>query len=180
MTNRFLTPKGEINLRLAAPDDAAAVRELRLEALSLHPEAFSADLTITAAEGAEVWAERIAGYQTSSSGAICIASFSDGLIGMTGIGRGHWPKTQHFATIWGVFVSPEWRGYHIAEQLFTVCFDWAKGEGVTVINLGVNISNVNAIRCYSRCGFTIYGVEPRAIYLHDIYYDELLMSKLID
>ncbi len=100
MIDKFSTPKGDITVRMAAPGDAAALQELRLEALSLHPETFSADLEMTAAEGAEVWAERIAGYTTSSSGAICIALAGDSLVGMTGIGRGHWPKTRHFGTIW--------------------------------------------------------------------------------
>lgn len=179
MTHKFPTQKGDITVCMAAPGDAAALRELRLEALSLHPEAFSADLAMTAAEGAEVWAERIAGYITSNSGAICIALAGDSMVGMTGIRRGHWPKTHHFGTIWGVYVIQYWRGYHIAEQLLNRCVDWAISNGVTVINLGVNISNVPAIRCYSRCGFTIYGVEPRAIFQNGVYYDELLMARLI-
>jgi hypothetical protein len=99
---------------MANPGDAAIVRSLRLEALSLHPEALSADLEMTAAEGADVWAERFAGYAASSSGDICIAFNGNSLVVMTGIRRGHWPKTRHFAAIWGVYVSQEWLGVHIA------------------------------------------------------------------
>jgi hypothetical protein len=43
---------------------------LRLKALSRHPKAFAADVELTAAETAEVWAERIAGYDASHSAAI--------------------------------------------------------------------------------------------------------------
>jgi ribosomal protein S18 acetylase RimI-like enzyme len=179
MSRNYNTTKGIITIRLAIPADASAIRTLRLEALMLHPEAFSADLEMTAAEGNEIWAERIAGYTTTGSGAISIAINGKILVGMTGIGRGHWPKRRHLGTIWGVYVSQEWRGYHVAEQLINECVEWAKVNEVCVINLGVNISNVSAICCYSRTGFTIYGVEPRALYLNGVYYDELLMARLI-
>lgn len=152
---------------------------LRLEELSLHPEAFSADLEMAAAEGSEVWGDRIAGYTAICSGAICIALAGDNLIGMTGIGRGHWLKTRHFATIRGVYVNRDWRGFHIAEQLLAGCEDWAKTNEITVISLGVNISNLPAIRSYSRSGFTIYSFVLRAIYYNGLYFDELLMAKLI-
>jgi RimJ/RimL family protein N-acetyltransferase len=179
MTDKFSTAKGDIIIRMADPRDASALRLLRLEALSLHPEAFSADLTMTAAEGADVWAECIAGYAASNSGAICIALAGYILVGMSGIGRGHWPKTHHFGTIWGVYVNQDWRKYHIAGQLLNECIEWAKANGVNVINLGVNISNISAIRSYSRSGFTVYGVEPRVIFHNGVYYDELLMARLL-
>jgi RimJ/RimL family protein N-acetyltransferase len=59
------------------------------------------------------------------------------------------------------------------------CIDWAKKNGIRVINLGVNISNIAAIRAYSRSGFTVYGVEPRLIFYNGDYYDELLMARLL-
>ncbi len=179
MTTELSTIRGNITIRMAVPDDAESVRSLRLEAVTLHPEAFAADVEMTAAEGAEVWAERIAGYAVTHSSAISIALADDKLVGITGIGRGHWPKTNHFGTIWGVYVKSDWRGLHIGEQLINRCKEWAEGNGVTVINLGVNISNVPAIHLYSRCGFTVYGIEPRTLYHQGNYYDELLMVKLI-
>jgi RimJ/RimL family protein N-acetyltransferase len=179
MTVKFSSGKGVITIRSADPCDAAAVRSLRLEALSLHPEAFSADLEMAAAEGADVWAERMAGYAAINSGAIYIALVADILVGMSGIGRGHWPKTHHFGTIWGVYVNQDWRGQHIAGQLLNGCIEWAEENSISVINLGVNISNIPAIRSYARSGFTVYGVEPRVIFYNDSYYDELLMVKLL-
>jgi hypothetical protein len=94
---------GEVNIRMAIPQDAASLRELRLEALMSYPEAFAADVDLTAAEGNNVWAERLSNYIASQSGAMCIAQCGDALVGMSGIGRGHWPKTRHFGTLWGVY-----------------------------------------------------------------------------
>jgi ribosomal protein S18 acetylase RimI-like enzyme len=155
MSDYFSTTKGDITMRMADPGDAVPVRSLRLEAISLHPEEFAADVEMTAAEGAEIWAERIIGYAATKSSAIRIAFAEDMRVGMTGIGRGPWPKTRHFATIWGVYVNQDWPGLHIGEQLLNGCTEWAIVNGVKVINLVVNISNIPAIRCYSRCGFTI-------------------------
>lgn len=179
MIEKFSTLKGEIIIREADSCDAALVRELRLEALLLHPEAFSADHDMTAAEGPDVWAERITGYTASNSGAICIALADSTLVGMAGIGRGHWPKTHHFATIWGVYVKKDWRGNNIAEKILNGCIEWAETNGINVINLGVNLSNIHAIRAYSRNGFIFYGVEPRSIFYDGVYYDELLMERLL-
>lgn len=62
-TGRSLaTPKGMVAIRPAVLDDAAALRELRLEALAGHPEVFAADYAATSAGSAEVWVERIAEY----------------------------------------------------------------------------------------------------------------------
>ena len=44
MSGLLTTPKGAITMRTAGPDDAAALRELRLEALAGRPEVFAADL----------------------------------------------------------------------------------------------------------------------------------------
>ncbi len=145
----------------------------------MHPEAFSADLEMTAAEGPDVWAERIYGYTASKSGGICVELTGDNLVGMIGIGRGHWPKTQQFGTILGVYVNHDWRGHHITVQMLNRCIDWAKKNGIRVIKLGVNISNIAAICAYSRSGFTVYGVEPRSIFYNGDYYDELLMARLL-
>jgi hypothetical protein len=55
MNNLCTTSKGSITIRAAVPDDAALLRELRLEALARHLEAFGADYASTAAESVEVW-----------------------------------------------------------------------------------------------------------------------------
>jgi len=175
MAQRLSTPKGDIVIRIATPQDAALLLELRLEALSMHPEAFTADVAMTAAEGADVWAERIADYSRNESTVICIAEYVGQLIGMAAIGRGHWPKTRHSGVLWGVYVNPDWRGWHIAEAIINECITWARKHGVLVVKLGVITTNISAIRCYTRCGFTVYGADPKSNYYDDVYYDELLM-----
>lgn len=114
------------------------------------------------------------------SGTIFFATYENNLIGTTGIRRGESPKTKHNAGIWGVYVRPEWRGLHIAEELIETCIAWAKLRQVNIVKLGVTATNASALRCYERCGFTIYGNEPRAMLYEGNYYDEYLMSRSLD
>ena len=108
--------------------------------------------------------------------AIFFAEYEDRLIGMTGIARGSSPKTKHGAEIWGVYVTPQWRGLHIAEELIQSCKEWAQAREIVILRLAVVASNQAAVRCYERCGFVTYGTEPRSLFYEGKYYDEYLMA----
>lgn len=86
-------------------------------------------------------------------------------------------KTQHSGMIWGVFVKPAWRGAGIAQYLVEACIEWGKNHAVTVVKLGVAATNIPAIRCYARCGFAIYGIEPQAKIYESAMVDEILMAR---
>lgn len=96
---------------------------------------------------------------------------------MAGLTCGRWPKTRHSGTIWGVYVNAEWRGHGIAEVLLRGCCAWAQARGLAVVKLGVVTTNASAIRCYARCGFTVYGIEPKVIFWDGVLHDELLMAR---
>ncbi|HEX6035200.1 MAG TPA: N-acetyltransferase, partial [Anaerolineales bacterium] len=98
----------------------------------------------------------------------------------TGIARGGSPKTRHSATIWGVYVRPEWRGLHIAEELIQACLIWARARKIVAARLGVAAANASAIRCYERCGFRVTGTEPRAVYYEGQYHDFHMMYCPLD
>jgi RimJ/RimL family protein N-acetyltransferase len=173
------TPGGSVKIRVAQVEDASRLRELRLEALLDAPVAFAADYERTAAEPPERWVQRINEYAQGNQSVIYVAEAEGKLVGMTGLGRGHWQKTEHGGVIWGVYVQPAWRGMHIAEALIEGCIGWGKGLGITVVKLGVVTHNAAAIRCYLRCGFAVYGVDPQAICYNEIKYDELLMARFL-
>ncbi len=179
MSSSFITPKGSVSIRQAVLQDAASLFSLRLESLTLHPQAFAADVEMTHQAGVKAWSESIDKYSRESSGVIIVAEADHSLVGMTGLTRGHWPKTRHGATLWGVYVRPEWRGLHIGEALVNGCAEWGRQNGLAVLNLGVLTTNQAAVGCYTHCGFTPYGAEPRVIYYDGIYYDELLMARLL-
>ncbi|GAB4412330.1 MAG: GNAT family N-acetyltransferase [Anaerolineales bacterium] len=173
------TPRGPITIRPAVQADAAAVRELRLQALAGEPVAFSADHDTTAAQPAETWAERIATYARDSAGVIAVAEAGGHLVGMAGLARGHWPKTRHIGEVWGVYVKPDWRGLHVGAALLDECAAWARANGIVILKLGVAKVNAPAIRCYTRCGFTVCGEDHMALCVDGVYYDELLMERVV-
>lgn len=174
MNRPITTSRGTITLRAANPADAMAFRDLRLEALQNSPAAFPADYQFNASQPPDYWQDRLKEEENST---IFFAELEHRLIGMMGIRRGQLLKIRHSADIWGVYVRPEWRGLHIAEALIEACVAWAKSKDVNIIKLGVVIPNPSAVRCYERCGFNIYGTEPRGIYFDGQYYDGYLMYR---
>ena len=163
-----------IIIRRAKPEDVESFRELRLEALKNHPDAFGQNYYDTVEKDNEYWVNKL--QINPIEDALFFAEKDSQLIGMTGIHRNMAAKAKHAAMIWGVYVKPGWRGRHISESLILSCVEWAKGQGVVIIKLAVVTSNTSAIHCYKKCGFTIYGTEPKAIFYDGVYYDEHLMS----
>jgi GNAT superfamily N-acetyltransferase len=178
MIRSLPTARGRILIREANPTDAFQFRELRLEALQDSPIAFSADYQKNLSHPAKYWEDLLAVQPDEST--IFLATNEGDLIGMTGIARANSPKTRHAAWIWGVYVRPPWRGLRIAEEMINSCFIWAKARKIVLAKLGVSAVNQSALRCYERCGFKTYGMEPRAIFYEDKYYDEYLMYCSLD
>jgi RimJ/RimL family protein N-acetyltransferase len=174
------TSRGDVTIRPTCEEDAAAFRELRLEALRTHPEAFGMDYAEALARPIEFWQERARSGAGSERGVTYVAEAGGALVGMTGIFRDEGPKMRHSAIVWGVFVRPNWRGLGIADTLIHACIGRARELGVRLVKLNVVTTNTAAIRCYVRCGFSVYGVEPEVIFCDGVYYDELLMVRRIE
>lgn len=178
MIRSLATPRGKVLIREVKPTDAVQFRELRLGALQDSPVAFSADYQANLNYPAKYWEERLTMQPDEST--IFLATNKGNLIGMTGIARADSPKTRHSAWIWGVYIKPEWRGLHIAEELINSCFEWAKGRKIVIAKPGMAAANTSAIRCYECRGFKAYGTEPRATFYEGRYYDGLLMYRPLD
>ncbi len=172
--------KGVVTIRTAGPADTERLRELRLEALGNAPQAFSSDQATAALEPLASWVERLERYQQGINETMSVAAAEEQLVGMAGIFRDPRPKIRHAATIYGVYVNPEWRGMHIAEKLVRANLAWAASHEVMFVRLGVITVNASAIQCYLRCGFSVYGVEPMSICYEERYYDELMMGVQIE
>lgn len=178
METSIATPHGVIAIRPAREEEALAYRDLRLEALRNHPEAFSAEYAESLAKPPSYWTERLRHGGTDAP-MMYFAVHGQALVGMCGIARTNLPKVQHSATLISMCVQPAWRGLGLADRLVTACVEWARLQGVKVVKLAVVTTNARAIRCYARCGFQVYGVEPQAICYDQVYYDELLMARTI-
>jgi len=170
----FESKRGAISIRAATLADVTQFRELRLFALQDAPTAFSADYQTYLSRPISFWEGRLA---FDEYGIIFFAEYAGNLIGMMGIRQRESPKTKHSAEIFSVYVRPEWRGLHIAEALIDSCVQWAKVRDMNILKLGVMATNTSAVRCYERCGFKIYGTEPRDVFYEGNYYDLHLMFR---
>jgi ribosomal protein S18 acetylase RimI-like enzyme len=150
MNRSFDTPRGLILIREADPKDALPFRELRLYALQVGPTAFTDDYQKNLDHPLQDWEDMLTRHADEST--IFLAQHEGNLIGMSGVARGGTPKRRHSATVWGVYVKPEWRGLHIAEDLINACFTWARARKIVAAKLGVTTTNSSAIRCYECCG----------------------------
>lgn len=171
------TPRGLVTFRHSHGSDLVDFRELRLEALRNNPASFGSDYETVKANPMQFWVSRL--YADSEDGALYFAVHAEDLIGMCGIQLGTSPKTRHSATIWGVYIKPDWQGLHLARSLIENCIEWGIHHGVKVAKLAVVADNAGAIRCYESCGFTTYGRDPRAMCHASVYYDELLMARMV-
>ena len=174
LNKTFETSRGTINIREALPSDVTQFRELRLFALQDAPTAFSADYQVNLNHPMSFWEGRL---RFDEYGMVYFAEHAGNLIGMTGVRQRESPKTKHSAEIFSVYIRPEWRGLHSAEALLDRCVQWAKAREVNILKLGVMATNTSAVRGYERCGFKIYGTEPRDVFYEDQYYDLHLMYR---
>jgi RimJ/RimL family protein N-acetyltransferase len=165
----------KFTIRAARVEEAAQVRELRLEAMLKNPEAFSNDYETTLKTDVAHWEERIRGDGPGQRGQIMTAWQQDRLVGMAGVRRPLAAKVRHAGDIWGVYVTEAARGHGLAERMVRANLDWAREEGLVLVRLAVVTDNARAIRAYLKCGFTVYGVEPQATLVEGVYRDELLM-----
>ncbi len=172
------TPRGEAIIRAGVEADAPGYRELRLEALLNHPTAFASDYETYVAKPPGFWVDRLRFDQPGDAVRMFFAAHDEELIGMSGVAHDGGIKTRHSAYLVSMYVRPEWRALGIADGLVTACLEWARTAEITILKLGVTTTNLPAIRCYARCGFQMYGIEPHVIYREGVYYDELLMARM--
>ncbi|WP_157800375.1 GNAT family N-acetyltransferase [Sporolactobacillus pectinivorans] len=157
-------------------NDAAAYRNLRLEALMKSPEAFASEYPVEVQYSLSDFEERL-----SRDHAITIGAF-DGksLIGIVTLVKEILPKMRHRATLEAVYVKPEYRGRRISRQMIEKLTEIAKDEGIVKkFYLYVMVSNEHAISAYEKMGFSIYGEDKEAMWEGDHYVDEYLMARFI-
>ena len=171
----------EVVIRPITPSDVDGFRELRLEALRLHPTAFTADLAEAEARPVEAWRRQVEEAGGGGSGVIMLAEVGGGgggggeLAGMAGVAMPPQPKLAHCGTVWGVYVREAFRRRGVGRRLVVACADWARGKGLVGLKLSA-VGDGAAVRCYERCGFVAYGVEPFAVRWEGRLYDEVLMA----
>jgi len=159
-------------VRPLTANDYEALRDIRLEALRLHPEAFAADPAQEAAMPKAEWLARLAS-------AVSFGGFADGaLIGIAVFSRSSRPKLAHTGDLGAMYVRESARGSGLADLLLQTLLTHAAGE-VEQIKLTVNAENARAVKFYQRHGFRSIGRIPNSLRVDARSYDELIMLRIV-
>jgi len=159
-----------LKLRRLETRDVAIYRELRLESLKGHPEAFSSSWESETNKPISWWVERLEANMIFGG---CVDSSP--IAGVAGLRMQDAVKLRHRAILWGMYVRPEARGTGLAAALVQRVVEHARTV-VEELCLTVVASNAAACRLYSAAGFKPYGLDRRALKVGSEYYDELLMT----
>ena len=77
-------------------------------------------------------------------------------------------------------VSPDYRGQGIGRSLLTAAEQEIKNKGRSVVTLEVSSKNIQAIRLYERCGFSVREYLPGYYhFLHQGTRDAIRMTKIL-
>jgi ribosomal protein S18 acetylase RimI-like enzyme len=163
-------PEPEIRRLTCA--DALAYRDIRLEGLRCHPEAFASAFEDERDRPLDRFKELIT--QSRIFGAV----LAQRLVGVVGLRAHAEAKLRHKAMIWGMYVRREARQYGIGERLIDAAVAHAPCD-VEQIQLAVVTENEAARRLYVKAGFIEYGHQINALKHGERYYDDILMVKFL-
>jgi ribosomal protein S18 acetylase RimI-like enzyme len=156
-----------VKFRHLTPDDYNIWRNIRLEALSAHPQSF---LT--------TYEEELARPESQSndwlaSGSLMGAFDGDDLCAVMSIDPEKPPAMAHRGWIHTVYCRPNWRGGPMSRGLMDYAIAQAKEAGLLQLELYVEATNTRAIAFYERFGFQLCGRIPRAVRIADQFQDDL-------
>ncbi|WP_310831659.1 GNAT family N-acetyltransferase [Paenibacillus pedocola] len=162
-------------IRVLNPADAGNYREIRLQSLLDHPEAFLSSYEKEKEMPLEITRSRL----EPAEGRFTLGGFTerDELAGVVTFIRESSGKIRHKGNVYAMYVSPAARnrklGYKLMKELIVRA---GQLPGLERINLTVFSDNDPAKRLYTSLGFSCYGTERKAVKLDGVYLDEDLMT----
>jgi RimJ/RimL family protein N-acetyltransferase len=162
-------------IRVLNPADAEEYREIRLQSLLDHPEAFLSSYE----EEKNLPVESMRTRLEPQEGRFTLGGFNEQheLAGIVTFVRESREKISHKGNVYGMYITPAARkqklGYMLMQELIQRA---GQLQGLMIINLTVFSDNLPAKRLYTSLGFSAYGTERNAVNLNGVYLDEELMS----
>ncbi|MEL7097322.1 MAG: GNAT family N-acetyltransferase [Pseudomonadota bacterium] len=147
-----------ITARRARAADAAAWRNLRIDALRAYPTAFLTTVEEAQARDVDAYAQMI------EAGHSFIALDREAPIGIAAlIPLTHSTQTRHRAEIGAVYIAPSHHGTGAARTLMLAMETHAKSIGIWQLELFAEATNTRALTFYERLGFLRQGRLPNAV-----------------
>lgn len=162
-----------VRLRRLRGDDAREYVRLRREMLLDTPHAFASSPEDDLASDEVETRRRL----DESENAVFGAWEGETLVASAGVYRARHLKAAHRATVWGVYVSPAWRGRGVGEAVMRGAIEVARSwPGVEVLGLSASVRSLDAVRLYERMGFERWGIEPDAMRIAGESVDEVYLQ----
>lgn len=137
--------------------DAEAFVALRRASLQDAPLSFAASPEDDRAGNVE----SVRHYIESRASGMILGAFESDLVGSVGLRRGPNSSTAHQIHVWGMYVTPEFRGRGLARRLMEEALRQAKQfDGVTWACLDVTTEAPLARKLYESFGFRCWGTQP--------------------
>ena len=151
---------------------ALAYRELMLEAYDRHPQAFTSSVRERAVMPLSWWEARL-----TSKLDVVLGAFEGGtLAGIVGLAFEPREKARHKATLFGMYVSADFRQHGVGFELVQAALTEAHNHPeLKLVQLTVTAGNDAAFTLYQRCGFIQFGLEPLAVRVGEDYFDKIHM-----
>jgi RimJ/RimL family protein N-acetyltransferase len=161
----------DIEIRPLTPGEADATlyRDIRLEALKAHPEAFGSSYEAEGVQSLSWFSDRLA------SSTVLGAFRGSELVGIVGLTIQQGQKKAHKGMIVGMYVRPDARRAGTGRLLMEAIIEIARHR-VELVQLTVVRDNERAGRLYASLGFRKYGMEWHSLKHDGRYYDEILMA----
>ncbi|MFI5308705.1 MAG: GNAT family N-acetyltransferase [Polyangiales bacterium] len=112
-------------------------------------------------------------------GELLIADAGESIVGFLSAKRGGTRRLRHRADF-SMGVLADCRKHGIGRRLLEELEAWARGRGVTRLELTVMAHNQNARRLYERMGYATEGMKVGSIRVGGEPIDEVVMGKLVD
>jgi ribosomal protein S18 acetylase RimI-like enzyme len=169
-----------MTIRFLGTNDLAAYRDLRLAGLKESSTAFGSSFVDEVDLPLTEFAARMRPQGKPDNGIFGAFLEDRGLIGILGFAKEYRVKRAHVASLWGMYVSPEFRGQGIGAALVDEAIAHArKLDSVRQILLSVTANNVAAGSLYRSRGFERIGLEQDALCVDGKYYDEEQMALFL-
>ncbi len=113
---------------------------------------------------------------------VTLGAFLEGeLVGVMTLTREAGLKKRHKAVLVAVYVAPAVRGQRVGERLLAALLAWARAvPGLLQLHLSVTVTQTAARRLYAAQGFTVYGLERRALRVNGQDVDDEHMVCFLD
>lgn len=157
-------------IRILTEQEWPLWREIRLEAIRTHPEAFYGDYDEELALTDAQWQGK------AKHSTYFVAEHPGQWQAGAGLLRYNERKLAHRAYIFGIYVRESARGNKLADALMEAILHHANGK-LELLTLGVGDHNAAAIRIYERHGFVACGRTPNMLKHDGRYYHEITMVR---